>query len=94
MQEDVKKTEKVKLKVDCHGIQRNEYNENNVAVQKVELGQGCDPGVSSAPFVNSVLSVLDTKREMWFKVMDTQTQRMYMLAIKFINTQRSARKRK
>ena len=61
MQEDVKKTVKVNAELNCHGIQRNEFNENHVAVQKVELGQGRDPGVRSAPFVNSGVSVLDTQ---------------------------------
>ena len=32
-QEDVKKTVKVNVKSNCHGIQRNEFNENNVSVQ-------------------------------------------------------------
>ena len=52
-QEDVKKTVKVNAELNCHGIQRNEINENNVAVQKLELGQGRDPGVRSTPFVKS-----------------------------------------
>ena len=60
-QEDVKKTVEVNVGVDCHGIQRNKFNENNVAVQKLELGQGHDPGVGSAPFVNSIVSSLDTQ---------------------------------
>ena len=60
-QEDVKDPVKVNVEINCHGIQHNESNENNVAVQKLELGQGRDPGVMSAPFVNSGVSVLDTQ---------------------------------
>ena len=41
----------IKSNKELHGIHGYEGKENNVS--KVELGQGCDPGVRSAPFVNS-----------------------------------------
>ena len=60
-QEDVKDPVKVNAKVNCHGIQHNVFNENNVAVQKIGTWSRMDPGVRSAPFVNSVISVPDTQ---------------------------------
>ena len=51
MQKDEKTPVKLNVEPNRHGIQRTEFNENNVSVQKLKLGQGRDPGVRSTPFV-------------------------------------------